>query len=203
MKSQLQPSPENTQLPPTPEMFWEVFAKVMKLKLNAGENDAWKESYDNDRKWTFFIKNTIEGIIINLGYAMADLSPEYLRIDYTICPGESTTQWDLDIAIEHENNPNSWEDELTKLLHINCGLRVLIAYYDNKKARDENVDILSTIKDKIICNLSNRKYYQPDQKWLLIFGPYDLRNEGDFIAYKLEKTKLIKLTEHSIFKKEI
>ena len=135
----------------------------MKLKLNAGENDAWKVRYDNDRKWTFFIKNIIEEIIEQLPYPRKDLSPEYLRIDYTICPGESNTQWDLDIAIEHENNPNSWEDELTKLLHINCGLRVLIAYYDNKKARDENVDILSTIKDKIICNLSNRKYYQPDQ----------------------------------------
>ncbi len=200
MKSQSTPSQDKTQIPPSPEKFWGAFAEVIKVQLNVGENNAWKESYDSDWRWTLFIEKTVNAIIVKLDYEQDDISPEYLRIDYTICPGESPIRWDLDIAIEHENNPNSWEDEFTKLLHINCGLRVLIAYYDNKKSSDENDDILSTIKDKIICNLSNRKYYQPDQKWLLIFGPYYLRNEGDFVAYKLEKKELIKLTEYSILR---
>jgi hypothetical protein len=195
MKSQSPPSTRENQLPPSPEEFWRVFAEVIKMQLRAGENDAWKESYDNDRRWTFFIKNSIEGIIINLGYAMADLSPEYLRIDYTICPGESNTRWDLDIAIEHENKLYLWEDELTKLLHINCGLRVLIAYYDNENDRD-----LQKIRTMIVDSIAKRRYYTDDQNWLLIFGPYYLNNDGDFVAYKLVRKEPLELTKQVILR---
>lgn len=37
-------------------------------------------------------------------------------------------QWDLEIAVEHENNHLDWTDELTKLVHIRCPLKVIIGY---------------------------------------------------------------------------
>ena len=36
--------------------------------------------------------------------------------------------WDLCIAVEHENDPEDWTDELIKLAHISCPLRVIIGY---------------------------------------------------------------------------
>ena len=36
--------------------------------------------------------------------------------------------WDLMAAVEHENDPKDWTDELIKLAHINCPLRVVIGY---------------------------------------------------------------------------
>lgn len=32
------------------------------------------------------------------------------------------------MAVEHENSSVSWMDEVVKLLHINCSLRVVIGY---------------------------------------------------------------------------
>lgn len=36
--------------------------------------------------------------------------------------------WDLRIAVEHENNSSDWSDELIKLAHIRCPLKVIIGY---------------------------------------------------------------------------
>ena len=36
--------------------------------------------------------------------------------------------WDLQIAVEHENDVRDWTDELIKLVHIRCPLKVLIGY---------------------------------------------------------------------------
>lgn len=36
--------------------------------------------------------------------------------------------WDLDIAVEHENNVRDWTDELIKLIHVRSPLKVIIAY---------------------------------------------------------------------------
>lgn len=36
--------------------------------------------------------------------------------------------WDLRIAVEHENSKKDWMDEVVKLVHIRCPLKVVIAY---------------------------------------------------------------------------
>lgn len=74
----------------------------------------------------------------------AGLTPqhEYLRIDtvgwrgrYTELEEQRSKEvrlnrhlWDLEIAVEHENNKKDWLDELVKLIHIRCPLKVVIGY---------------------------------------------------------------------------
>ena len=67
---------------------------------------------------------------------------EYFRIDCTgyqhryfeIDEGEAQSVglnrhfWDLKIAVEHENDKQDWMDEVVKLAHIRCPLKVIIGY---------------------------------------------------------------------------
>lgn len=45
--------------------------------------------------------------------------------------------WDLCIAVEHENAICDWSDELIKLVHIRCPLKVIIGY-NHCDCRNEN-----------------------------------------------------------------
>lgn len=36
--------------------------------------------------------------------------------------------WDLKIAVEHENSKHDWTDEVIKLIHVKCPLKVVISY---------------------------------------------------------------------------
>ena len=36
--------------------------------------------------------------------------------------------WDLEIAVEHENSEQDWTDEVIKLIHVKCPLKVVISY---------------------------------------------------------------------------
>ena len=42
--------------------------------------------------------------------------------------GLNTHIWNLNIAVEHENNVRDWTDELVKLIHVRSPLKVIIAY---------------------------------------------------------------------------
>ena len=44
--------------------------------------------------------------------------------------------WDLKIAVEHENEKDDWLDEVIKLVHIRCPLKVIIGY-NHCDQRDE------------------------------------------------------------------
>ena len=48
--------------------------------------------------------------------------------------------WDLKIAVEHENSVKDWTDEVIKLLHVRCPLKVVIGYnhYDIRYDEDDN-----------------------------------------------------------------
>ena len=47
--------------------------------------------------------------------------------------------WDLQIAVEHENDPEEWLDEVIKLAHICCPLRVVIGYVPMNLRDEEDV----------------------------------------------------------------
>lgn len=54
--------------------------------------------------------------------------------------------WDLEIAVEHENDIMDWTDELIKLLHISCPLKVIIGYNycDGRDAYEQEKLLLAT-----------------------------------------------------------
>ena len=98
----------------------------------------WNEYHDNSR-WTARITKLIRELI-EKKYGLTSQT-EYFRIDITgwISHWEDIAAeakdlwlqphlWNLKIAVEHENNSSDWTDELVKLTHIRCPLKVIIGY---------------------------------------------------------------------------
>lgn len=100
-------------------------------------NQYWDEYHDNSR-WTDRVTALIESILQKNGLTA---QREYFRIDVTGWVSHWTEVsdeasdlglrphlWDLKAAVEHENNSADWTDELVKLAHIRCPLKVVIGY---------------------------------------------------------------------------
>ena len=91
--------------------------------------------YTDSTAFTAFITSELNSIIGAMHYTPQN---EYFRIDamgYTSrwnelekIPGFNSYLWDLEIAVEHENDSAKWLDEVIKLAHICCPLRVVIGY---------------------------------------------------------------------------
>ena len=118
-------------------------------------------------------------------------SKEYLRLD--LCAWESTSEiisaettavglapylWDLKIAIEHENRKELWLDELVKMIHIHCPLKVLIGYNYCDMRDDEKFGDVSKLR--IATNIMKHvKAFgaNPDEKYLIILGNAEGKKE--------------------------
>ena len=100
----------------------------------------------------------------------------------------ATYAWDLKIAVEHENDDNLWMDEVVKLAHICCDLRVVIGYLPmNKRATGEDEKCLEYIVDvikthcKCFENLQNK-----DNEFMIIIGNSgtDSKHPETYFNYK-------------------
>ena len=96
--------------------------------------------YLNDKEYTPVITQIINNVIESAGYISQN---EYFRIDAVGWVSHfekmkvdakkndikmNAHLWDLKIAVEHENKKEDWSDELIKLIHIKCPLKVVIGY---------------------------------------------------------------------------
>ena len=90
--------------------------------------------------------------------------------------------WDLEIAVEHENNSHDWMDEVVKLAHIACSLRVVIGYMPYNKRNEDQVhlDFVSDALQKLMCfDNKNRG------EFLIILGNCDTAGKIDrFFGYR-------------------
>jgi hypothetical protein len=84
----------------------------------------------------------------------------------------------LVVAIEHENDPKGnqcWRQELIKLWHINCGLKVLITYNDFRSGcgTPRSISDLQKTITNIIGNRAYRSVYKDciQSPFLFIFFP--------------------------------
>ena len=139
------------------------FFKRLNKALKDDEANATK-AYCNSTSWTDYLSDITQHILED-GYNLKT-NREYLRIDmigwsgydkwgtsvdqnvghmkYTLTsennPGLNEFNWNLEIAIEFENDPNDWMDEVIKLSHIKCGLKVVIGYtyYEDRETKDSN-----------------------------------------------------------------
>jgi len=132
--------------------FYKIFIEA--LKDNEAET---RKCYKNNVDWTNHMKRTIE-MILRPKYETND---EYFRIDKIgwtasshpdwgstssfkqAAPGLVNERcWDLDVAVEYENDPADWTDEVIKLCHIKCGLKVVIGYanYNDRESKDGKSD---------------------------------------------------------------
>ena len=123
------------------------------------------------KMYTSFIIDRLAELDLNKGY---HVDKEYWpRVDVSFFNRETESnwqEWSREIAIEHENDAGTWDEELDKLFAINAGIKVLIAYSDDTDV--ELSDYLTSTEPGSFQSIyKSRKYHTENDKYLLVFGP--------------------------------
>ena len=138
------------------------------------------EIYKSCAEFTPVITSIILDIIESAGYKS---QKEYFRIDavgwtshYMDMKTDAESEnlkinahlWDLKIAVEHENSKVDWTDEVMKLIHVKCPLKVIIGYnYSDERGEMERrkLSFVSKWMQKIDALQKGR-----DEEYLIILG---------------------------------
>lgn len=162
--------------------FYQKFIEATdKNRILEGEEKRLFDIYKKDAEFTpVVVKKIINQIIKDAGY---EAQNEYFRIDAVgwkshfedmrddpenIGLGVKPHLWDLKIAVEHENSKSDWSDEVMKLIHVKCPLKVIIAY----SYSDERGDIERKKLDFIAKWMQEIDALQKgtDEEYLIILG---------------------------------
>lgn len=139
---------------------------------------------ENQSAYTELINKCIVAGIINDAYFEDDprhlvAQHEYFRIDtigyqhrYTEIPEEEVKAiglkphfWDLMVAVEHENSKSDWMDEVIKLAHIRCPLKIVVVYnYCDERSKGD-LEKLNFVA-----------------KWMMKVSAYDADSKEEFLA---------------------
>lgn len=151
--------------------FFNEFQKMLEDDLETAQ-----KVYCNNTEFTTFITGKVNDL---LSQGPQKKQNEYFRIDAIQWSAKAdivekskdiqlnTHLWDLEIAVEHENNPKDWMDEVVKLAHIVCPLRVVIGYMPWDK-RDEDQKYLDYVS-RWLCELQCKDNIQRGE-FLIILG---------------------------------
>jgi len=159
--------------PITSEAFWAKFSKALRQRWNPEVDAFW---WDISKR-TEFMTDVLRELAPGFGCRW---DCEYWpRVDVSYFNGhtEEWDEWSREAAIEIEND-DLWKKEVCKLMEINAGLKVLIAYVDKQEKLDEFWDRLPVI-------YQSRKYVTTSCNWLFIFGRFG-KDDWDFIAFKFD-----------------
>jgi hypothetical protein len=117
----------------TAEKLFKEFCENMQ-EIGLGDYKSSKKLTEKVLGYNGVIANILE----NNGL---EISKEYFRIDVSgwinrwteIAERAKSLKvkphlWDLQVAVEHENDKTDWLDELVKLAHIRCPLKIVIGY---------------------------------------------------------------------------
>lgn len=138
------------------------------------------EIYLKDKEYTPVITQIINRIIQSAGFTCQN---EYFRIDavgwvsyFEKMKNDAKEKdikmnahlWDLKIAVEHENEKKDWSDEIIKLIHIKCPLKVIIGYsHSDERGEVERrkLDFMSKWMQSV-----NALQKGTDEQYLVILG---------------------------------
>ena len=119
--------------------FYKAYLDATSVGSPWNQDNKLMEVYKKDAEFTPVITKIINGII-DTEYTHQN---EYFRIDAVGWQSHyedmqkaaqeaglkvNAHLWDLKIAVEHENNKADWSDEVMKLIHVKCPLKVVIGY---------------------------------------------------------------------------
>lgn len=154
-----------------------------------------KDLYPHTKKYTNYIINQLEalGESKSMGY---HVNKEYWpRVDVSFFNRETENnwqEWSREVAIEHENDAGSWDEELDKLFAINAGIKVLMTYSDKS-----NSELLQDLNNNgpgtLLSIYKSRKYHTENDKYLLVFGPVIGSNRKSFSAFIFDGKKVEQL----------
>jgi hypothetical protein len=165
--------------------------------------------YDHDKPWTAFIEPFLKRMGTLLGFradgpypACVEISREWCRIDVAyfsvFSPITGTLDnWDWEVAIEHENGGHlEWFQEFVKLVHVCCGLKVIITYHDYT-ARGLSIEDKLQLAKKLY---DARRYRVLPDNWLLIFGSWWRPRTAaeDYVAYSFNGAEFGELPRQKV-----
>lgn len=165
--------------------FYDRFIHFLK---DSPYKEKCEEEYQNNKGFTEAILLLLEEVL--RVDADVGISREYLRIDITSWrnrvheivddapKGFHPRLWDLEVAVEHENYDGYWMEEVIKLAHINCPLRVVVTYLPIGVDRTEYTDCASAGIRKLSCKQA------PENEFLLIIGNSATKNAEDYFHYE-------------------
>lgn len=90
--------------------------------------------------------------------------------------------WVLEIAVEHENSKQDWTDEVIKLIHVKCPLKVVISYNycDERDTTEwEKLAFIAHWMQEVKAFAKGS-----DEEYLLIFGNcYNPKTKADYDTF--------------------
>lgn len=90
--------------------------------------------------------------------------------------------WDLKIAVEHENSKKDWTDEVIKLIHIKCPVKVVIGYNycdEREIIEQKKLDFIARWMQEVEALEKGM-----EEEYLLIFGNcYNPRTKSDYNVF--------------------
>lgn len=152
------------------------------------------DAYNKSSEFTRLITEAIKKLLENEVY---EASTEYYRVDISRwkkikCDAITlpdcdymlnSNLWDFDVAVEHENDDKDWTYEITKLLTVNCPLRVVIGYVP-AKYRNKDERYLSEVFNQIKClNVFSRNDFTKEE-FIIILGNSKCESLGEYFNYK-------------------
>ena len=173
----------NANDPISPEIFWGKFYTALRLNWNPEVDVFW---FKDLTKRTKFMTDVLKKLAPAFN---CHCDCEYWpRVDVSYfdrATGTEWMEWSREAAIELENG-DSWTNEVCKLMEINAGIKILIAYVDNQKKLDDFWPRLTTI-------YASRKYVTKPCSWLFIFRIYR-ENNWNFVAFKFDGATQTEIT---------
>lgn len=144
------------------------------------------ENYYDNKSFTKSIINVIDKALEDDGVRV---SHEYLRADVASWRNRKSEiidsapkdfhpyLWDLEAVVEHENYSGYWMDEVIKLAHINCPLRVVISYVSVTENQNTYTNYVSEGIRKLNCKQSL------ENEFLILLGNLKSKDEDHFLEY--------------------
>jgi hypothetical protein len=172
--------------PISPEQFWTIFSESLRAEW---ANPALRlhTAFNGNAAWTHYITGFLTRLAVRFSCIPETEFWPRIDIGYVDKAGAEWDQWALEVAIEHENDLN-WNDKLSRLLMLNAGLKVLIAYSDNRER-------IAGMLHRFVEIHRSRKYLPSPSAWLFIFGPRSFPSTHDFIAFKFDGTSFAEITD--------
>lgn len=172
------------------------------LKELCKREDAVK-AYPDCLKWTNFIIPELKGYMeakklkmyskIGRGeyYNIDVIGWSDIKVETNIPKSFKEKLWKLEVAVEPENNPKLWMDEVVKLRFIDCPLRVVIGYVNRNSCHDEYIEYVSNAINQI-----GGMDLKCGQEYLLILGNSGCQgiasNYFHYVPYLWENDKFCK-----------
>ena len=153
------------------QIFWKLFAEELYQSLNWNStriNDWFNVFYKYPIPYTKKIEETMSTIGKYLGFGEHEIkiSKQHHRIDCSFGKYKDNI-FNIEYAIEHENDNRTWYQELDKLRKMNQKIkRVIIAYYHWRSSS------LEIVKKDLQRQYNNNELNGINENFLFIFGPW-------------------------------